>query len=669
MAEDLTAEVKGTKKWKVEVDSAIKRQKEFWNAGGRVVRRFLDDRKDENYRTVEVESQFRLNLFHANVTTQLAMMYGRMPQTDVSRRWADPNDDIARVASELLQRLLNLTMQAPGSTDSDLLRACLQDRLLPGLGVARVRYTFEKEQTEERIQSVDPETGLPAIEMVQSESVVDEKAPIIYVHWRDFLWGYARIWADVSWVGFKTYLTREEFIGRFGDYKVDYISFNKVPEGTKEEGYDTDKDQPWMKTEVIEIWDKSTRKVFWYHEECPDFLDVKDDPLGLQGFFPCPEPMAANCTTTLYVPRSDFKIAQDLYNSIDLLQTRISIITRAVKVVGLYDASNGDIKRMLQEGTDNDLIPVDNWAMFAEKQGLKGQIDWLPLSDIVGALAKLQELRSEQIQLLYEVTGMSDILRGSSEQYAGVGQEQLKAKFASVRIQHLQDDFARFASDLMQIRAEIICNHFEPESIYEQSSAKYMPDDFNMIQEAVELLKGDETNWMWQISIKPESIAMVDYAQLKTERIEYLTAIGTFVSSVESIGAREPEMLPFLMELMRWGMAGFKGSQQIEGVLDQGIDKVKERLANPQPPQPPAELQEIQAKHQAEMEKQSKKSQDDMMKLLNQHKAKLIEITADSESHEATERIQAYFNILETEAKMKADIAVEREKSKSKSRG
>ena len=117
---------------------------------------------------------------------------------------------------------------------------------------------------------------------------------------------------------------------------------------------------------------------------------------------------------------------------------------------------------------------------------------------------------------------------------------------------------------------------------------------------------------------------------------------------------------------MRWGMAGFKGSQQIEGVLDHGIDKVKERLANPQPPQPPVELQEIQAKHQAEMEKQSKKSQDDMMKLLNQHKAKLIEITADTKAHEATERIQAYFNILETEAKMKADIAVERTKSKSR---
>ena len=665
MAEELTKDVKGAKKWKVEVDSAVKRQKDFWNSGGRVIRRFLDDRKDENYRSIEVENQFRLNLFHANVTTQLAMMYGRIPQTDVARRWADPNDDIARVASALLQRLLNLTIQAPGSTDSDLLRACLQDRLLPGLGVARVRYSFEKEVTEERVQMTDPETGVTSIGMQQNETVVDEKAPLVYVHWRDFLWGYGRIWADVTWVGFKTYLTKEEFIERFGDKKVEYVTFNKIPIGTKEEEYADDKDQPWMKTEVIEIWDKESRQVYWYHQDCPDYLDVRDDPLGLKGFFPCPEPMSANCTTTLYLPRSDFKIAQDLYNSIDLLQTRISIITRAVKVVGLYDASNGDIKRMLQEGTDNDLIPVDNWAMFAEKQGLKGQIDWLPLSDIVEALAKLQELRSEQIQLLYEVTGMSDILRGSSDQYAGVGQEQLKAKFASVRIQHLQDDFARFASDLMQIRAEIICNHFEPESIYEQASAMYMMDSFEVVQQAIQLLKGNEMNWMWQISIKPESIAMVDYAQLKAERVEYLTAIGTFVNAVEAIGAKEPEMLPFLMELMRWGLAGFKGSQQIEGILDHGIDQVKQRLANPQPQQPPIELQEIQAKHQAEMEKQAKKAQDDMMKLLNQHKAKLIEIAADTESHESAERIQAYFNILETEAKMRADIQVQKAKGGS----
>ena len=321
MAEDLTQDVKGVNKWKVEVDSANKRQKDFWNSGGRVVRRFLDDRKDENYRTIEVENQFRLNLFHANVTTQLAMMYGRIPQTDVARRWADPNDDIARVASELLQRLLNLTVQAPGSTDSDLLRACLQDRLLPGLGVARVRYTFEKEVTEERVEVVDPETGMSAIQMQQNETIVDEKAPLVYVHWRDFLWGYGRIWADVSWVGFKTYLTKEEFTQRFGEEKVEYVTFNKIPIGTKDEEYADDKDQPWMKTEVIEIWDKESRRVYWYHQDCPDYLDVRDDPLGLQGFFPCPEPMAANTTTTLYLPRSDFKIAQDLYNSIDLLQT------------------------------------------------------------------------------------------------------------------------------------------------------------------------------------------------------------------------------------------------------------------------------------------------------------------------------------------------------------
>ena len=65
------------------------------------------------------------------------------------------------------------------------------------------------------------------------------------------------------------------------------------------------------------------------------------------------------------------------------------------------------------------------------------------------------------------------------------------------------------------------------------------------------------------------------------------------------------------------------------------------------------------------MEKQAKKAQDDMMKLLNQHKAKLIEIAADTESHESAERIQAYFNILETEAKMRADIQVQKAKGGS----
>lgn len=671
MAEQLTAEITkdSPEYWKTELDAATERQKLFVKRGGRIDDRFKDSRAEKK-NDIKDDNMYRLNLFHSNVDTQLSMLFGRVPKTDVSRRFADPNDDVARVGSELLQRQLNTAIEAPGSNDQDILRCCLQDRLLPGLGVARVRYEYESVTMQERV-SVMGEDGQPVIEVQDVEQLIDESAPLEYVHWRDFRWGYARTWSDVPWVAFDVYLNKKDFTKRFGEKMAEKVSFEKRNVKSKEEdGLEKEKETPWLEAKVTEIWCKETRKVYWYSEACDKkLLEIKDDPLGLQGFFPCPEPMAANVTTSLYLPTADFVLAQDLYNNIDRLQTRISIIQEAVKVVGLYDSGSDEIKRMLQEGTDNDLIPVSNWAMFAEKEGLKGQIDWLPLESIVNALAKLQELRNDAINLLYQVTGMSDIMRGHSEQYSGVGQEVIKAKFASVRMQRTEDDFSRFASDLMRLRAEVITKHFEMETIFSQSAAKYMLEDFSLISEALNLLKSEDENWMWQIEIKPENIAMVDYAQLKADRTEFLTAMGTFLTSAQGLGAETPEMIPFLLEMLKWSLSAFKGSQQIEGVLDKAIQTFMEKQQQPQEEPPNPKIQEIQAKHQSEMEKLAQKSQAEMLKLMNQHKAKMTEMITDQQGDVNFEQVQAYMNNLEQSLKHMQDMELERLRQRGRSSG
>lgn len=667
MAEQKTKEIKknSAEYWKVELTSATERQKDFWKRGSRIDDRFKDSRKDKQKGT-DNDLSFRLNLFHANVDTQMSMLYGRVPKTDVSRRYADPNDDVARVSSELLQRQLNTAIEAPGSTDQDILRCCLQDRLLPGLGVARIRYEFEATKEVEKSEVLG-EDGTVSIVESEVEQITDEYAPIEYVHWRDFRWGYSRTWADVPWISFDIYLNKEDFEKRFGKKYADKVEFEKRNEKNRDdENKEPEKDAPWLETKVVEIWCKSSKKVYWYSDNMGKLLDTKDDPLDLHGFFPCPEPMAANITTSLYLPTADFILAQDLYNYIDKLQTRISIITEAVKVVGVYDSGSEEIKRMFQEGTDNDLIPVSNWAMFAEKEGLKGQIDWLPLEQIVNALAKLQELRNDAINLLYQITGMSDILRGHSEQYSGVGQEVIKAKFASARMQRTEDEFAKFASNLMRLRAEVITKHFEPRTIFKKSAAKYMMEDQELVLKSLQLLKSDDEDWMWQIEIKPENIAMVDYAQIKAERTEFLSAMSTFISSAEGVGAGMPEIIPFLLEMMKWGMAGFKGSQQIEGVLDKAVDAIMQKLKNPEPPKPNEKVQEIQMKHQSEMEKLQAKSNAEMMKLFEQHKANMTEMITDQQGNVDIEQVQMYMNSLEQNLKHMQDMELERLRQRGK---
>ena len=614
--------------WNEELNSSHKRLRKWQKKGDRIVRRYLGAgaADAQNDTTGDNNQGARLNLFHSNTITLQSMLYGNTPKVDVSRRHLDANDDVGRIAAELMGRLLSNDLADNGEEYDSVLRAVLEDRLLPGLGCAKVRYepTFTTEQ------QPDPNTG----EVIDVDVLQDEKAPTEYYHWRDVAWGWGRTFSTLPWIGFRSFLDKDALTLRFSEEIANEATYETQHISNEEDSYrDPDMDSAWSKAEVWEIWDKVKKQTVWIVKGHGKVADTKEDPLKLNGFYPCPPFLLANPTTSLYMPTSDYTLAQDLYNEIDVLHTRISIITEAVKVIGVYDSKAEGVSRMFKEGIENDLIPVDNWALFAERGGISGSVVWVPLADIVNALDKLRELRAETIGLLQQVTGMSDIMRGElGGQYEGVGQSQLKAQFGSIRVQALQESFAKFASDLMQLKADVIMKHFDPKTITKLSNAQYTfdaeemptsPEDAqarekeqSQLLEAVKLLK-DPNNARIRVTIRAESIAMVDYAMIKAERTEFLTAVSTFMQSAAPLMDADPASKPFMLKLMQWGLAGFKGSNEIEGVVDKAIDASEKEAQNPQPDPAEAAAQqakELQAeKHGQEMEKIQGKAQADAM--------------------------------------------------------
>ena len=403
--------------------------------------------------------------------------------------------------------------------------------------------------------------------------------------------------------------------------------------------------------------------MFWYSKGCDYVLDSKDDPLELEGFWPSPMPMVANVTTSLFMPKADYLLSQDLYNEIDILQSRISIITRAVKVVGVYDKSaTTSVGRMLKEGVENDLIPVDNWAMFADKGGLQGSIQWFPVQEVVGVLTVLQGLLSKTIDLLYQVTGMSDIMRGANtDQYTSDGTNQLKAKFGSIRVQALQDDFARFASDLEALKAEVISKHFSPASIVTQSAAQFLPEpDKPKIGPALELMQSPDVRW--RVDIRPESIAMLDYAQLKQEKTEYLGAVANYLQSATSMAKEVPESLPILLEMLKWGMTGFKGSNYMEGILDTAIEGAKKAPPKGQDDGKAQAMQMqqqmVQMQHQLKMQEIQAKAQSDMQVFQAKMQGEIQKIQADTQGNMAEQQQKSDSDQQKVIADLQADLAV-----------
>ena len=655
--------------WQKEMAAAEKRTRKFVKEGNRINHRYLDDNREQtdSQNATSTLSQFRLNLFYTNVSTMQAMLFGTTPKTVVSREHADPDDDIARVAAMLLKRLLDADNYDMDSDFATVLKAALQDRLLPGLGMARVRY----EATMKKEPQLDPATG-------QTEEVQvtdDEFCNIDYVHWQDIRWGWGRTWIELPWLAYRSFLTKDEARKRFGEKIAESLTYKlQTPDGEDKSASD-DKDliDNVQKAEIWEIWHKTDKTVFWWSDGVDKVLDMKPDPLKLSTFWPSPKPLTANVTTSLFMPKGDFTMAKDLYNEIDELQSRIALITEALRVVGVYDKNAGAaVGRMLKEAGTNDLIPVDNWAMFAEKGGLKGTIEWFPLQEIAATLQALQAIRGDTIQLLYEITGMSDILRGANtDQYAAEGTQQLKAKFGSIRVQAIQEEFARFASSLESLKAEVISKHYSPRTIIVQSNAAYIPsDDVERIPEAVDLIQSPDVRW--RVKIAPESVAMVDYAAIKAERSEFLTAMATYIQSAQAMAKSVPGSLPVMLEMMKWSMAGFKGSDYMEGIMDKAIDQA---LKMPPPKDPndgkaaeqqaasQAELQKIQAKGAADLQLVQAKGQQELQKIQQDFQANMQEMQAKSQADQQKIMADLQADLKVIAAKLGADLQVEEAQS------
>ena len=354
-------------------------------------------------------------------------------------------------------------------------------------------------------------------------------------------------------------------------------------------------------------------------------------------------------------------MSEDLYLEVDKLESRISLITEAIKVVGVYDQSSVGVKRLMSEAVENELIPVDNWAMFAEKGGLQGQIDWLPIEEIANTLEKLVARRNDAMALLSQITGMADIMRGGKQAGGAVSatERSLEARFGSVRIQALQDEFAKYATDLIRLRAEVVSNHFSPQSIVEQSNMQYTADQ-ELIEPAVQLIKTD-TALIWRIQVKPESVAMVDYAQLKEERTAYITALATFMQSAAPIVEMDPEATPILLEMLKWGLAGFKGSNEVEGVLDQAIKAMQGQKGQE------AEQEFEKAKQESQQNFEREKMQHDIQMAQMEGQNAQTQVSMEADKDLQKESAQFRFNI--EEEKNETNEFIKREQARSRLNG
>lgn len=345
----------------------------------------------------------------------------------------------------------------------------------------------EAEDEDPDLQEVKDEEEVEKLHAT-GDRIVRESVPVDYVPWRDFITLplRARTWIEVTAVGKRVYMSREELKKRFGPEVGAAIPLKKDDRGERKltsamQNVDEDKGQVW------EIWDASTRKVYWVCEGYEYLCDLKEDPLKLEHFFPVPEPLFANATNETLVPVPEYIEYQDQALQIDELTQRISMLAKACKVAGVYNAAAKDIQRLFQEGVENELIPVDDWAAFAENGGVEGNISLIPIDMIIKTINELMAVKQKCIEEMDRLTGISDIMRGTTDARETLGAVRIKTNTSGTRISSRQNEVARMACDTIRIVADIMCQHFSTKSLIDASGALYAeglgPDDLPQLHE------------------------------------------------------------------------------------------------------------------------------------------------------------------------------------------
>ena len=636
--------------------------KEWEGRADKIVKRYRDDQRSRN------NPNAKFNILWSNVQTITPAVFARLPRPDVSRRFRD-NDPIGRVASMMLERALEYEVEHYGDYASAMKQA-VQDRLLGGRGTAWVRY--EPHIVGEMGGEADgmPDDGLQVTEDIDEaeteggifredqERIEYECAPVDYVHWRDFGLTVARTWEEVTAVWRKVYMGRPALVERFGEELGGKIPLDTKPETSKT--FNEKMGEGASEAVVYEIWDKTTGQVIWLNKSMGKILDTRDDPLQLENFWPCPKPMFSTLTTDSLIPVPDYVLYQDQARQLDTLADRIDGFIQALKVRGVYDAAEPSLQRLFTEGENNSLLPVKNYGAFSEKGGLVGAINLVDIRPIAEGLQMAYQAMDQVKGQIYEIMGIADIQRGQTDPNETLGAQIIKSNNASGRLKTMQHDVVNFATALLQIKAQIICQHFTDDTIVKISGAMQLSEqDQQLIPQALALLKNEPAK-NFRIEVTSDSMIYQDEQQEKADRVEFLSAVSSFMQTALPVATNAPELTPLLMEMLKFGVTAFKAGKGMEGLIDETADKFRQqaKAAEGQPKPPSLEQQKLTMQMQMEQQKMQMQQQIEQAKIEGQ-----IQLEKAKQEYQAQEN-QLKFQLEDQRNREEKQMELELEQTK-----
>lgn len=616
--------------WLREIEKAAKREKSYRKLCREILKIY----------EAEKEERHQYNILYSNVETLGPALYNSMPRPEVKRRYNDA-DPLGKAASELCERTLSFLLDSDlrdYEPFGELMHSAVQEGLIVDRGLTRFKFDAKVSiipamgpsgDGERERQAKDEGEAIPR-KRLDYAAVCGE-----VVSWDRFLHGYAKRWKDVPWVAFLHPMTLGELEDNFGKETAAEVELSEArnPESdSEEEGGGSDEEEGGGKqlADVWEIWDKATRKVIFVSPGYPDaVLKEVADPLKLSGFFPCPRPLMPFRRVTSLCPVPLYSFYKEQAEELNRVTVRINKITNALKVRGFYDSQLDGLPKVLA-ADDNELIPIENVAALGNGQGnaLEKAILLMPIEKLVTVLQQLYAQREQVKQVIYEITGIADIMRGSTQASETLGAQEIKNQWGTLRLKRAQAEVARYARDCLRIMAEIAMSKLPPKMLKQmtglpfplaaekqaaQATAQAMQmagqapkEDLLQVlsmpsfEDLQQLLSNDLLR-SFRIDIETNSTVDLEATEDKEDMAELMNALSQFLNGVAPLIENGTMPFPAAKSILLGLVRRFRLGRDIE-----------DDLAAMQPPQgaSPEALQQQQAELEKRAQELDKQQQD-----------------------------------------------------------
>ncbi len=517
--------------WQAKISSAEKKYAEYYDLVKEIREYYRNDRRKN-----------KQNIFWSSVETLKPFLYFRQPTPFIVRS-RKTSSEIESLAATILERALLWNMK---QFDFDsVIKYARNDFLLSGMGILWEQY--------------NPDFVCLGAEVLKKNEQVDTT----YVSPTAFLADTenVNVWEDVEWIARKTHLTLKEVAENFPDEAAGYLQ-NSFGENAN--------------ITVYEIWDKPSKCIYYFSPEYPmDFLDVYEDTLHLKGFFPCPKPIMSTLTNDGIIPIPDYVEIKSLLDELDGVNNRMRLTMQALKVSGCYDNSFPELANILDK--DVTLISISDFDRLKDAGGIRGIIEFAPIEQYIQALQTLALRREVLVNSIYEITGVSDIMRGSSQKTETATAVTQKTNFGTLRNQDRQNDMQRFLKDLLTIKAEIICEQFSPEFLLTFLTKDEVYNEEKAMQ-AVKLLKHDKLRGM-MIDLETDGCYNMEQEEGRTLKI--LNSINEMIALAFNLVSKQPALLPLYRRMLESAVATMPKARQFDAVMESAFDKISEELNKP----------------------------------------------------------------------------------------